>query len=433
MRRTIRTFTVESTQQITNKMLSWASKFDTHLWLDSNQYLPRLGSYDALLAVGIHSKIDMQSQGAFDALDKYQSQTNDWLFGYLGYDLKNDTEKLSSQNIDGLDFSDVFFFQPKKLWILKGNHLEAHYLSANEIDSDWTSIVNTNPTNPSKTHNDFELIPRIPKNEYIERVSQLLAHIHRGDIYEVNFCMEWFIEQVQINPTETFVALNQISKPPFASYFKNHDQYILSASPERYLKKEGKQMFSQPIKGTARRSEIDAEDDRLASQLKNDKKERSENIMIVDLVRNDLSKTAVPGSVHVTELCETYSFEQVHQMISTVVSTLKDNCSAIDVIKTTFPMGSMTGAPKLKAMELIEKYERTKRGVYSGAIGYFSPEGNFDFNVVIRSIVYNASKRYVSFQVGSAITANASPDNEYEECLLKAKALRAVLSESLTI
>lgn len=429
MQRFKRTFIVQSPEDIANKMLSWASQFDTHLWLDSNQYQPRLGVYDALLAVGIHSKLELQFQDAFDALSNYHSQTNDWLFGYLSYDLKNDIENLSSLNKDGLDFSDMFFFQPQKIWLLKGNQLEAHYLISSEIESDWLSILQSSDICPKENNNDLSLIPRIQKKEYIEKVTQLLNHIHRGDIYEVNFCMEWFIEDAQINPLETFVALNQISKPPFASYFKNHQQYILSASPERYLKKEGKLVYSQPIKGTAKRSAIDSEDKQLVDALKSDHKERSENIMIVDLVRNDLSKTAVPGSVQVTELCETYSFEQVHQMISTVVSTLKDQCSAVDVLKTTFPMGSMTGAPKLKAMELIEKYELSKRGVYSGAIGYFSPEGDFDFNVVIRSIIYNAFNRYVSFQVGSAITANAYPENEYEECLLKAKALHAVLSQ----
>ncbi len=202
---------------------------------------------------------------------------------------------------------------------------------------------------------------------------------------------------------------------------------MLSASPERYLKKEGNTIISQPIKGTSKRSENLKEDEALKEQLKQDLKERSENIMIVDLVRNDLSLTAIKGSVEVKELCEVYSFKQVHQMISTVTSKIDKNTHPVDVIKTSFPMGSMTGAPKISAMKIIENLEETKRGLYSGAVGYFSPDGDFDFNVVIRSILYNSTKQYVSYSVGSAITAKSDPLKEYEECLIKAKAMRQVL------
>jgi para-aminobenzoate synthetase component 1 len=150
--------------------------------------------------------------------------------------------------------------------------------------------------------------------------------------------------------------------------------------------------------------------------------------MIVDLVRNDLSRTATKGSVEVEELCGIYTFKQVHQMISTVVSQVENTTSAVEIIKTTFPMGSMTGAPKISAMKIIEELEETKRGLYSGAIGYFSPEGDFDFNVVIRSILYNSKNQYLSFSVGSAITSEATAEGEYEECLLKAKAMFEVLN-----
>ena len=431
MQRSKRIFSVESPHEISIKMLTWAAQFDTHLWLDSNDYQPRLGSYDALLAVGVHSRIDSNYPGAFDALQAFHSETKDWLFGYLSYDLKNDTEHLHSFNTDGLAFPELFFFQPQKIWLLKGNQLEAHYIIDGEIDSDWDSILQTEDKQSAINCNDLLLQPRISKEEYIEKVTQLLQHIHRGDIYEVNFCMEWFSKGTPIHPLETFQSLNELSKPPFAAYFKDGDRYVLSASPERYLRKEKDNLFSQPIKGTAPRSDLKIQDKQLATDLQSNAKERSENIMIVDLVRNDLSKTAIPGSVKVAELCETYSFKQVHQMISTVTSKLHPNFSSIDAIKTTFPMGSMTGAPKLRAMELIEEYERSKRSVYSGAIGFLTPQGDFDFNVVIRSILYNASSQYVSFQVGSAITSNSTPENEYQECLLKAKAMHAVLTESI--
>lgn len=165
----------------------------------------------------------------------------------------------------------------------------------------------------------------------------------------------------------------------------------------------------------------------LKNDLAKDEKERSENIMIVDLVRNDLSKTAVKGSVKVEELCKVYSFDQVHQMISTVTSQIEENTHPIDVIKSTFPMGSMTGAPKISAMKIIENLEETKRGLYSGAVGYITPRGDFDFNVVIRSILYNHTQKYISFSVGSAITSKSDPLKEYEECLVKAKAMHEVL------
>jgi len=254
-------------------------------------------------------------------------------------------------------------------------------------------------------------------------------HIAKGDIYEANFCQEFYAKNTLINPLATYTALNNISSPPFASFFKFEEYYALSASPERYIKKEGNKLISQPIKGTAKRVSNSDDDKNLAESLSTNNKERAENIMIVDLVRNDLSKTALKGSVKVEELCKVYSFKQVHQMISTITSEVNNLYTPVDVLKTTFPMGSMTGAPKVSAMQIIEDLEVSKRGLYSGAIGYFTPEGDFDFNVVIRSILYNSEKKYVSFSVGSAITAKSDIDSEFEECLLKAKAMRQVLEQ----
>ena len=161
----------------------------------------------------------------------------------------------------------------------------------------------------------------------------------------------------------------------------------------------------------------------------NSAKDRSENVMVVDLVRNDLSKVCKEGTVRVDELYGIYSFPQVHQMISTVSGELKEEVCFTDILKATFPMGSMTGAPKNKVMHLIEKYEQTKRGIFSGAVGYISPNGDFDFNVVIRSIMYNADTSYLSFQTGSAITFYSDPEKEWEECLLKAEAIKVVLEK----
>ena len=253
-----------------------------------------------------------------------------------------------------------------------------------------------------------------------------MTHIHRGDVYEANFCQE-FYANADLNPLETYFKLNEISQTPFATFFKNGSQFLLSASPERYLKKTALEITSQPIKGTTKRSQNLEEDLQLKTTLESDQKERSENIMIVDLVRNDLSKIAQKGTVKVTELCQIHSFNQVHHMISTVQAEALPTVSAVDIIAATFPMGSMTGAPKISAMNIIESLEETKRGLYSGAVGYFTPEADFDFNVVIRSILYNASTSYISFSVGSAITSKSTPENEYQECLVKAKAMRSVL------
>ena len=244
-----------------------------------------------------------------------------------------------------------------------------------------------------------------------------------------NFCQEFYAENTEINPLKVYQDLNNISEPPFAVFLKINHHYLLSASPERYIRKEGNKIISQPIKGTAKRLKSKFDDEKIASDLAKDAKERSENVMIVDLVRNDLSKSAIKGSVKVEELCKVYSFKQVHQMISTVVCEIDEKITPIQVLKDTFPMGSMTGAPKVSAMKIIEKYENTRRGLYSGAVGYFTPNGNFDFNVVIRSILYNQEKKYVSYSVGSAITAKSNPEKEYEECLLKAKAMKFVLSK----
>ncbi|WP_298312892.1 aminodeoxychorismate synthase component I [uncultured Aquimarina sp.] len=431
--RSTKIYTLDNSSEFKIRLLQWAQQFDDILWLDSNTYSQKYSSYDAILAVDAFTSIKTDYYSSFDKLKEYQEQTADWIFGYLSYDLKNDVEKLVSKNQDNLDFPDLYFFQPKKIFLLKDDKLEVQYLRMveDEMDEDQrlietfpSSIVVSNEDSPC---GKVKISLRITKDVYKEKIQQMLAHIHRGDIYEANFCQEFFAEDSCIAPLETYHHLNQISKPPFAAFFRMNDQYMLSASPERYLRKEGTKIISQPIKGTAKRSTIIEDDKKLISALEQDPKEQSENVMIVDLVRNDLSRTALKGTVTVEELCKVYTFRQVHQMISTVVSEIDPVTSPVDVIRTTFPMGSMTGAPKISAMQIIEDIEESKRGLYSGAVGYFTPEGDFDFNVVIRSILYNERKQYISYTVGGAITAKSDPDKEYEECLIKAKAMREVL------
>ncbi len=432
--RTVKKYPFSLTEDAKARFLHWAQQFEEVVWLDSNNYSQKHETYKAILAVDAFTALKTDFHNAFDKLKEYKTSTADWIFGYLTYDLKNDVENLHSNNFDGLGFPDMYFFQPKKVFLFSENSVEVHYLNmvADEMEEDWKSLSKTlQLLDKSETSEALKINIRTTKDSYIQKVEQVLEHIKRGDIYEANICQEFYSEDSEINPLETFLQLNKISKPPFSVFSKLNNFYALSASPERYLKRTDNKVISQPIKGTAKRLENEEEDLKMAQQLANDPKERSENIMITDLVRNDLSRIAEKGSVTVDELCTIYTFEQVHQMISTVSCTIPQGFSSVEVLRNTYPMGSMTGAPKISAMQIIEETEDAKRGLYSGAIGYFSPSGDFDFNVVIRSILYNAAKNYVSFSVGSAITINSIPEKEYEECLLKAKAMLQVLNSKI--
>lgn len=427
--RTTQNHQPKNIENFKQNLLLWSQQFDDVVWLDSNNHQDQYSSYDAVLAVDAFTSVRTDFFDAFERLKEYQTSVKDWIFGYLTYDLKNTTERLKSENFDGLDFPDLYFFQPKKLFLFKDNQVEIQYLKMvdDEFEEDLESITNVTLSAIEKSQNPIKIKLRIHKDEYFEKVTKMLTHIHRGDIYEANFCQEFYAEGSVINPLETFKKLNEISKPPFASFLKFEDKFMMSASPERYIKKNETTVISQPIKGTAKRSKNKIEDLKLIEDLLKDSKERSENIMIVDLVRNDLSHTATKGSVEVKELCKVYSFLQVHQMISTVQSMVEPETNSVDIIKSTFPMGSMTGVPKISAMKIMENLEETKRGLYSGSVGYFTPNGDFDFNVIIRSILYNETKKYISYSVGGAITAKSNPLKEYEECLVKAKAMREVL------
>ena len=433
MNRISRTISNELAKISKENALEWAQQFDEIIFLESNKdgqaVQEKYGEIEAVLAVGAHQTLSAASNGAFEKLKRFRKNHKDYLFGYLSYDLKNDIEDLSSKNPDHLNFPELFFFQPKKVILWKNDTVEFLYMDdyKAEIEKDVQEIrqVTLKSATPS---GNCQISSRLSKEDYFEKVTNVLKHIHRGDIYEVNYCQEFYAEDCDIKTIDVYQKLNQISQAPFASYIKLSDKFLLCASPERFVKKQNNKVIVQPIKGTARRLSNLAEDKKLAESLVNDPKERAENIMIVDLIRNDLSKNAVKGSVYVEELCKVYSFKQVHQLISTVVCTVDRDDNDVDIIRNLFPMGSMTGAPKISAMKIIEAEEETKRGLYSGAVGYFSPEGDFDFNVVIRSILYNAAKKYVSFSVGSAITSLSVIENEYEECLLKAKALKEALT-----
>lgn len=405
------------------KVLQWASTFNAVCYLDSNNFTDPYTQFDTLIAVGVKAEITASAGDAFDQLAAFRQQNPGWLAGFFGYDLKNEVEDLSSDNTDNLHFPDLYFFAPEHLLIITGNEVEIISGDAEHILND----IEQQALNPPSQITGIKLQTRFTRAEYLTAAEKIKAHINRGDIYVTNFCQEFFADHISIDPVSTFLQLNTISPNPFASFFKWKNNYILCASPERFLAKRANKLISQPIKGTAKRGKTVAEDEAIKQALRNNPKELQENVMIVDLVRNDLTRSAKQGSVTAENLFAIHSFSQVHQMISTVVCELEDDISPVQAIKNTFPMGSMTGAPKISSMQLMEQYERSRRGVYSGAIGYFNPHNDFDFNVVIRSLLYNATEQYLSFQTGSALTYHADPKNEYEECLLKAKAIMQVL------
>jgi para-aminobenzoate synthetase component 1 len=334
-------------------------------------------------------------------------------------------EQLVSSHPDNIQFPDLFFFEPEVVIRLNENEM---IIEADDPEAIFKTIETTTAEKNTSSAAVINIQQRIERDEYIDIIEKLRQHILRGDCYEINFCQEFFTANTFIDPVSIYQKLSKLSPNPFSALYKLNDQWLICASPERFLQKQGDKILSQPIKGTAKRVTDDkGKDDDSRNKLFNSAKDRSENVMVVDLVRNDLAKICEEGSVKVDELYGIYSFPQVHQMISTVSGELKKDISFGEIIKATFPMGSMTGAPKKRVMQLIEHYEKTKRGIFSGAVGYLSPQNDFDFNVVIRSIMYNAATNYLSFQAGSAITFYSDPQKEWEECLLKAEAIKQVL------
>ncbi|WP_222539027.1 anthranilate synthase component I family protein [Pedobacter polysacchareus] len=406
-----------------SKALHWANTFDICCCLDSNNYTDPYGKFDFIIAAGATAVLSKATGGAFDALQDFYEARKTWMFGLFSYDLKNEDEQLQSNHADFHQFPDLFFFVPQYLIAWKDGQAEVIF-----GDAELLETISCFEIPEVKTYPALDIQASMNKESYLEKIKQLHQHISRGDIYEITYCQEFFAENAEIDPLYVFEQLNALSPTPFAGYFKIYDQYILSASPERFLCKRANKLISQPIKGTAKRSREANTDEQIKQDLSQNIKEQAENVMIVDLVRNDLTKSALKGSVKVEELFGIYTFPQVHQMISTISCELAPDLHFVEAIRNTFPMGSMTGAPKIRAMELIEKYELSKRGAYSGSFGYLSPEGEFDFNVIIRSILYQKSSKHLSFQVGGAITYAADAHDEYEECMLKASAIIQTLT-----
>lgn len=421
-------FPVSDIEQVKEKVLNWLQRFDTFCFLDNHQYQLAPHAIECMAAAGARRWLECPAGHALETLQQFINEgegNTPWLFGHLGYDLKNEIEQLSSGHPDKVGFPDLFFFEPET--VIRFSETEM-VIEAEDPAAVYQAIQEAKAP-PAVSHPPVRINHRISREEYTRIITELKQHILRGDCYEVNFCQEFFTHAA-ISPLNVYRKLSRVSPNPFSALYRVKDHWLLCASPERFLQKTGNRIMSQPIKGTSGRELHDqAADDRSRDELYHSAKDRSENVMVVDLVRNDLARICEEGSVQVDELYGIYSFPQVHQMISTISGRLRaDNCFA-DIIRATFPMGSMTGAPKKRVMELIEQYEQTRRGIFSGAVGYISPKSDFDFNVVIRSIMYNARSRYLSYQAGSGITFYSDPEKEWEECLLKAAAIRKVLED----
>jgi len=369
-----------------------------------------------------------ETVGGFKKLEDFQKSSIYEVCGFLGYDLKNDLELLSSENPSTLDESESIFFEAEIRIAISSEKIHLSCVSKEYLSSVDT-ILSAEPIFIQSLHSRNPL-PNISEQQYLQTAQSLQKHIQRGDIYEANYCIEFSIDAPAFDPYGGFYSIWKQTKAPFSVFAKLDSLFILSGSPERYLRREDQRLISQPIKGTSKRYEDFARDHRSMLDLQNDQKEQSENVMIVDLVRNDLSRVAARGSVKVSELFGIQTFKTVHHLVSTVEARLDDGLDTWDAIKATFPMGSMTGAPKISAMKLIEQHENFKRGVYSGAFGVINPDGNFDFNVLIRTLVYESLREKITFGVGSAITIMADSQREWNECMLKADALIKSLRHS---
>ncbi len=426
MKRQSGSFVTNRPQRFKQQALCWANQYGHMAYLDNNRYPHYPDSqFECLIGTDALAVLQCNAGNAFTQLQQFKAETNDWLFGYLGYDLKNEVEQLESRLPDGTGFADMCFFQPKHVVKLAADGV-VEIASVDVAPEEIFNQIVATPL-PDYRHQPIPMQPRISRAQYLQTVQQLREHIAAGDVYEINYCQEFYAEGAVLDPLGVFLKLNDASKAPFGCYLKLEDKYLLCASPERFMRKQGNTLTSMPIKGTIRRGKSGAEDEALKHTLQNDTKERAENVMIVDLVRNDLTRSCTPGTIAVEELFGVYTFPKVHHLISTVSGQLRPDVNAIEAIKNAFPMGSMTGAPKVRVMQLTEQYEHSKRGIYSGAAGYFTPEGDFDLNVVIRSLVYNQTALYLSYHVGGAITWDSVPEREYEECLLKAAGMVEVL------
>jgi para-aminobenzoate synthetase component I len=420
-------FAFSDLYNVKQQVLNWSARFNTFTFLDNQLYTSPENNYECLVAAGERARLKANAGGAFEKLKAFSLEQEDWLFGHFSYDLKSETENIPSTLPDHILFPDLFFFVPDILLLIFQHEIQIG-IFGDHHQVIWEEIKNASVGVKSEVSVPLVVQKRMSRDEYLRVINKLRQHILFGDCYEINYCQEFFAEETILDPLDLFHALASISPSPFSAYYVVDNLFLLCASPERFLKRRGNKILSQPIKGTAARDLENAEhDELLRTTLAESEKERAENVMVVDLVRNDLSKICEANTVIVSELFGIYSFPQVHQMISTIIGKLRPDLYWTEMVAQTFPMGSMTGAPKKRVLELIEQYEKSKRGLFSGALGYVKPNQDFDFNVVIRSLFYNRTRHHLAYFAGSGITFNSDPEKEYEECLLKVAAFERII------
>lgn len=354
----------------------------------------------------------------------------DWLFGHFSYDLKDELEQLSPRLVAEPGALSSFWFVPR--WVVEWRHGAVFLHCDPKHEEEGRALVAALHTPPEHdpAPKPAEWLEHTPREEYLRQATKLLEHIRRGDIYEVNYCTTRIAQLPGWDPYAAFGKLLERSDAPFAAFHRFGKQFALCASPERFLAFDGDRVVGQPMKGTRPRSADPVEDARIAQELANDPKERSENIMALDVMRNDLSRIAASGTVKVEELCGVHAYAHVHQMVSTVSARMLPKATPLHAVYAAFPMASMTGAPKIRAMQLIDEVEDRTRGLFSGALGYFAPDGTGDLNVVIRTVLYNAETGEASLSAGSALTATCEPEREWDECVLKARSVIEALQHA---
>ncbi len=415
------------------KAKSYASQFQPCAILDSCEIKPQLNKGNYKLIIGFGGKmLKISEVNQLDSLYSEWENNKSWIFGVLGYNLKNEIEKLSSTNNSCFGWPNLNFFAPETIITIDWNNKLT--ITADNHDTIFDTINNFKPllelentiNCASILNSDFN------KERHKNAILGIKEEIVNGNVYELNLCSRFLYDKISIDyPYQLYEELIEISPAPFSCYLALDNKYVLSASPERYLKKDNFLLLSQPIKGTRPRGKTKEEDETYLLDLESNLKDRAENVMIVDLVRNDMARVAKAGSVKVEELFGLYSYSHVHQLVSTICSELDDNYTWGDAIKATFPMGSMTGAPKIASMEWIEKFEISNREWYSGAFGYIDPNGNMDFNVLIRSIFYDSQLQKLAYYAGGAITIDSECEPEYLEMIVKAEAMNYLLTKHI--
>lgn len=411
-------------------MLQWANHCSIFLLLDSNGLADQYSRYELLMAAAPARCFSADNGDSLESVQAWQGVQRDWLFGHVAYDFKSHIDpKLISRSEPFISFPIWNFISPGVVVAVEKNadFVKIACLPGYEPDQIFSAICAYSFHEGSLPQVSFN--PRLGISVYLERLQAIRRHLIIGDCYELNFCNEAFATDVSLNPLDAYAGLQRCSPNPFSFCYKYLERYALGASPERFVQTTGRQIVAQPIKGTIRRGLSPKEDQQLMNALKQSEKDRAENVMIVDLMRNDLAKVCAVGSVTVNELFGIYSFPQVHQMISTISGTLNAGVGLAEIVRHMFPMGSMTGAPKRRVMELIDQYEAAPRNLFSGTVGYIDPIGNMDFNVVIRTLFFDRSARTLSYQTGGAITVDSDPEAEWEESRLKASALEQIFDQ----